>query len=206
MDGDYVDFFPTLGITQISIHAAHMDGDYVDFFPTLGITQISIHAAHMDGDFRPWSRTPGNCHFNPRRPYGRRRAHKRRVGCYPNFNPRRPYGRRHKSSRSSTKRPKFQSTPPIWTATLFQDCFNRTRVISIHAAHMDGDTIYASQSWFAYISIHAAHMDGDSCILDIGPRLTHFNPRRPYGRRLRGTLSHVYTWCISIHAAHMDGD
>ncbi len=149
-----------------------------------------------------------NLHFNPRRPYGRRRLphpHPFPI-LYISIHAAHMDGDcvAFKSIKYSST---FQSTPPIWTATVLRSSqlnilrhFNPRRpygrrlfcgvkiricgVISIHAAHMDGDSTTSVYLLICIvISIHAAHMDGDIERNNSFAMWIYFNPRRPYGRR-----------------------
>ena len=81
--------------------------------------EISIHAPHMGRDGRP--------DIN---------------GCFRgNFNPRAPYGARLKDIAKELLKDKFQSTRPIWGATIIYQAIQAGTGISIHAPHMGRDII-----------------------------------------------------------------
>ena len=125
----------------ISIHAPRVGrDDFVSQFTHNSL--ISIHAPRVGRDFRwirsvfsrslfqstrpVWGATtvitalPGAlAHFNPRAPCGARplsRCTQSRTPSY--FNPRAPCGARLNGDDATVKRIKFQSTRPVWGATL----------------------------------------------------------------------------------------
>ena len=103
-------------------------------------TSISIHAPHVGSD--PAScghRPPFWRHFNPRSPCGERPCRELRTEDQRHFNPRSPCGERHSESRSATPAPKFQSTLPVWGATLRRDRRVIADGISIHAPRVGSD-------------------------------------------------------------------
>ena len=101
-------------------------------------------------------------YFNPRIPYGMRRAgvgrtlpirvisiHASRMGCdgvsdgqqdlHPNFNPRIPYGMRLTMRATTARANLFQSTHPVWDATILTFPTFDCEFISIHASRMGCD-------------------------------------------------------------------
>ena len=56
-------------------------------------------------------------HFNPRRPWGRRRISRLGTPEHRDFNPRRPWGRRPTLDAALVRKGAFQSTPPVGAAT-----------------------------------------------------------------------------------------
>ena len=122
-------------------------------------------------------------YFNPRIPYGMRRAgfgadgavlsisiHASRMGCDAaarmrgcepcNFNPRIPYGMRRFRPPFAGCRQGFQSTHPVWDATLIFMSLCRKR-ISIHASRMGCDPRTLASWPSSSISIHASRMGCD---------------------------------------------
>ena len=148
-------------------------------------------------------------HFNPRAPYGARLASLGHgAWIYTDFNPRAPYGARHdllnqpyKTGDISIHAPHmgrdkrgvgcglraviFQSTRPIWGAT---------------------GAMLGMSNWKSNISIHAPHMGRDTHCTPLCATGFYFNPRAPYGARLRLPSSTLLTMLISIHAPHMGRD
>ena len=151
--------------------------------------------------------------FNPRHPYGWRRADtavtgrvinisihathtggdvvfaRRKGRRFMNFNPRHPYGWRLFTYFSPFSKILFQSTPPIRVAT--GTTFFTSQIISFQstppirvATGMEFPGLYKH-----IISIHATHTGGDSWGPCRRSCRSYFNPRHPYGWRLR-TLKH----------------
>ena len=129
-----------------------------------------------------------------------------RASARLNFNPRTPYGVRPLSGKVCEPSSKFQSTHPVWGATLA-----KMRLVD-----------------FLIISIHAPRMGCDKIRRPCGARRKNFNPRTPYGVRLPYKLHFVNAFqfqsthpvwgatryrgflfaiiCISIHAPRMGCD
>ncbi len=103
---------------RISIHAPRVGGDFVAPRDNVRLTVISIHAPRVGGDERIVRGIFILLYFNPRPPCG---------GRPPLFSMRR-------LSRI------FQSTPPVWGATLALLSVLRDRSISIHAPRVGGDS------------------------------------------------------------------
>ena len=100
----------------------------------------------------------------------------------------------------------FQSTPPVWAETSYNDIFPVVVLISIHSARVGGDSAAfwvfdssheisihsarvggddAGRSYYSTqgISIHSARVGGDVISLSFVLFSLHFNPLRPCGRR-----------------------
>ena len=180
---------PLLGVASalccaISIHAPRMGRD-VQHACFVYEFAISIHAPRMGRDVyntadylrdclfqstRPvWGATAvgavnsvPHVDFNPRAPYGARLCDLcgywivRRY-----FNPRAPYGARLPRRKSIKAGDAFQSTRPVWGATVVGQC----------SAERIG------------ISIHAPRMGRDKARYTLQKQICHFNPRAPYGAR-----------------------
>ena len=156
-------------------------------------TVISIHASRMGCD---WSSGPlgqAPSHFNPRIPYGMRRDRHTSCPTATNFNPRIPYGMRPtaraRTPTSSNFNPRipygmrlqslwtgimavvFQSTHPVWDATVRPFRAQRCRHISIHASRMGCDLRPCPSR----------------------PAAPYFNPRIPYGMRRWTVPSSVFS-------------
>ena len=100
------------------------------------------------------------------------------------FNPRIPYGMRHLGTWQVSFLWKFQSTHPVWDATL-----DTCTVVSL-----------------TIISIHASRMGCDRCARPARTWTTYFNPRIPYGMRRKPFRRHAMAVEISIHASRMGCD
>ena len=167
---------------------------------------ISIHATHTGGDHFSHMAPPFLCHFNPRHPYGWRRARQTSGSSTGNFNPRHPYGWRLASATFFGAMTNFNPRHPYgWRP----DCGQPT------LAQMP-------------ISIHATHTGGDAGAQGNARQRHHFNPRHPYGWRLvslsipsisvsfqstppirvatRLSNGNTRPFSISIHATHTGGD
>ena len=150
-------------------------------------------------------------YFNPRAPYGARLAPSFSRHAATNFNPRAPYGARPIDSELFSKWCGFQSTRPVWGATDIWWSIAIVERISIHAPRMGRD--HASTELFSHattfqstrpvwgatnvvfchlfirlISIHAPRMGRDRAQRAEVQRMKDFNPRAPYGARLRTAL------------------
>ena len=101
--------------------------------------------------------------------------HAPRVGCdapgwadYPtllNFNPRTPCGVRPKHPHTHWKYSLFQSTHPVWGATLICVIGFIRIAISIHAPRVGCDSYIGQATWTSsYISIHAPRVGCDVCV------------------------------------------
>ena len=123
--------------------------------------------------------------FNPRPPYGGRRA---RDNNWPhhtiNFNPRPPYGGRPDFRPSRSNMESFQSTPSIRRAT------GSMLINLLRIGYFNPRPPYGGRRH----------------------RLTHrapyqnFNPRPPYGGRRQRMQQEATAERISIHALHTEGD
>ena len=111
--------------------------------------------------------------FNPRIPYGMRLFAGVSSSWLPaDFNPRIPYGMRHAEPLFTAMKVGFQSTHPVWDAT--------------------HKTAYSLT--FVGISIHASRMGCDTMLQTLHRPSAYFNPRIPYGMRLREWTLHSIIW------------
>ena len=86
-----------IGLTEaISIHAPRVGRDDTAALLLVTWISISIHAPRVGRDRSGWSR----------------------CGCSRHFNPRAPCGARHVFEQTLRRHEKFQSTRPVWGATL----------------------------------------------------------------------------------------
>ena len=189
---------------------------------------ISIHAPRVGSDRYVNKTGPGDYDFNPRSPCGERRGrisagqhqrisiHAPRVGSDPgelgvwpvsrDFNPRSPCGERPPRQRKHYGGSRFQSTLPVWGATVQVVVETLSKEISIHAPRVGSDRFPSLsrkvKSHFNPRSpcgerLHAAggEAGGD-----------YFNPRSPCGERrdTQGDSSSFGT--ISIHAPRVGSD
>ena len=190
---------------DISIHATHTGGDMTTC-QSSSAPRISIHATHTGGDNASWSFCSIYAHFNPRHPYGWRLCWLLGIWMYSSFQSTPPIRVATTGGILGHRVIPFQSTPPIRVATLRNDVLFAVR----------------------FISIHATHTGGDGRRIIIGPGLTYFNPRHPYGWRRTRHCRHAsalsfqstppirvatfryfflyHLFHISIHATHTGGD
>ena len=139
------------------------------------------------------------------------------------FNPRSPYGERRKSLIVPNSNTLFQSTLPLRGATL-PDATELTKAINFNPRSPYGERLFgftldlgdlgfqstlplrgATNRFlhcvqFLIISIHAPLTGSDPWPGDIRRPRNHFNPRSPYGERLRCSPFPYSRFQISIHA------
>ena len=170
--------------------------------------RISIHAPRVGRDCAMRSMMRALRHFNPRAPCGARRRSPPRSSRFANFNPRAPCGARPDASIAPSAPFAFQSTRPVWGATIRFLRLALHMLISIHAPRVGRDTSPtvnpAAMSHFnprapcgarpcaddvlilvAHISIHAPRVGRDSVSAGARRFPRHFNPRAPCGARRR---------------------
>ena len=145
--------------------------------------------------------------FNPRAPYGARPIITAFVIPWINFNPRAPYGARRRSGASPPASRSFQSTRPVWGATTPQYIRYYTgKGISIHAPRMGRDLIIgadiAPPVYFNPRAPYGARLRDFARFRE----LFNFNPRAPYGARLNRRAGVLTRGLISIHAPRMGRD
>ena len=111
--------------------------------------------------YRAHDAKPQRGYFNPRSPCGERPRRASYASFWGYFNPRSPCGERPGASRRSLALYIFQSTLPVWGATIGR----------CHVAHL------------AAISIHAPRVGSDRPSSASTPSRANFNPRSPCGER-----------------------
>ena len=79
----------------------------------------------------------------------------------------------------------FQSTPSVGRATRSAKHLLSHRRISIHALRGEGDMTTADLDSAIDISIHALRGEGDIDIMTMAIEKVNFNPRPPWGGRLK---------------------
>ncbi len=151
---------------------------------TEGATRISIHAPRVGGD-------PGQV----RRHNGRR-----------HFNPRPPCGGRQMLKLSDIFLRRFQSTPPVWGATLDTQANGVLIYISIHAPRVGGDTTRSHfKGWQKYFNPRppcGGRLEERAAFSSIGP----FQSTPPVWGATTGPCSMFRGRGISIHAPRVGGD
>ena len=88
----------------------------------------------------------------------------------------------------------FQSTHPVWDAT--RDIANEYARCLFQSTHpvWDATDVVVSSDLVHGISIHASRMGCDAPAPPAGTSCRHFNPRIPYGMRLREWTLHSIIW------------
>ena len=144
------------------------------------------------------------------------------------FNPRSPCGERLMDAFSNAAMVIFQSTLPVWGATIRHGGGLHRVHISIHAPRVGSDDNRVFPGRLRGISIHAPRVGSDAdtvrvlCVLIISihaPRVGSdqfpagrcssphdFNPRSPCGERRPHLLSRGGASLISIHAPRVGSD
>ena len=100
----------------------------------------------------------------------------------------------------------FQSTHPVWGATIIKYCINRVIFISIHAPRVGCDlqparTLGRCPYFNPRTPCGVRHPIGR-----IDGALRHFNPRTPCGVRRGSPSNPLCIWAISIHAPRVGCD
>ena len=163
------------------------------------------------------SQPKDSVYFNPRAPCGARRPPFCLYPYYKNFNPRAPCGARHLTlwrpsyiTLFQSTRPVwgatvtccanhpiitlFQSTRPVWGATLKRRLLDGRTFISIHAPRVGRDPEAAAAHKDEQISIHAPRVGRDvQGERGRAPR-NYFNPRAPCGARRLSRPSPIRLW------------
>ena len=144
--------------------------------------------------------------FNPRSPCGERLTKRVPQLSLSYFNPRSPCGERHGVFLLRNPSRLFQSTLPVWGATvlllkvlrfllLFQSTLpvwgatrsrawaDRMLLISIHAPRVGSDPSEANVGLYTDISIHAPRVGSDGNSAKARAARHDFNPRSPCGER-----------------------
>ena len=158
------------------------------------------------------------------------------TGCRPvrpswtvDFNPRSPCGERRKQSTDTSAKKLFQSTLPVWGATLLRSLcmeiflFQSTLPVwgatlpSVNATFNfsyfnprspcgERQGVYCVHDNVSGISIHAPRVGSDlGFVQDIGQH-SNFNPRSPCGERHCGRNGQRRDPSISIHAPRVGSD
>ena len=154
--------------------------------PSTRTMMISIHAPRVGRDKRNDKQRHHCKNFNPRAPCGaRRRLRAVHAGPHTHFNPRAPCGARPKIVAFYGLNDEFQSTRPVWGATIAGWFFLlNPEPISIHAPRVGRDRgIVVPAVLFEVISIHAPRVGRDFAGCSNQRRSGNFNPRAPCGAR-----------------------
>ena len=145
----------------ISIHAPRVGSDSTPVFSSW-IPKISIHAPRVGSD-------PSRASY---------------PGKQKDFNPRSPCGERHLPGKHYLDSDLFQSTLPVWGATISTLLFCLSHWEFQSTLPVWGATgLGAFQQRPVVISIHAPRVGSDIISISASLPLTHFNPRSPCGER-----------------------
>ena len=146
---------------------------------------ISIHAPRVGSDCGRSGGLRRGYDFNPRSPCGERRPGElTHLVVLTDFNPRSPCGERPCQHGHENRLSVFQSTLPVWGATLLP--------IFQHSAKA--------------ISIHAPRVGSDNAVYRLAGGVTDFNPRSPCGERQVKLNVEPNLTAISIHAPRVGSD
>ena len=100
----------------------------------------------------------------------------------------------------------FQSTRPVWGATMCTSRRRSSATISIHAPRVGRDRAAHDRSGAVVISIHAPRVGRDGGKGHAGRGHQHFNPRAPCGARRNIKKKPPSRIKISIHAPRVGRD
>ena len=190
---------PTLSrqpIAGVRFQSTHPVWDATQHQPARQQTRRKFQSTHpvWDATSGRGTTTSTRQDFNPRIPYGMRRNRAQSMYRGTNFNPRIPYGMRLILYGMLTLSMLFQSTHPVWDATFKFFSIEPVDEISIHASRMGCDDFLQMTNVLSDISIHASRMGCDilsDCVFNV---VSNFNPRIPYGMRLREWTLHSIIW------------
>ena len=171
-------------ISGVSIHAPRTgrDGNVYVYAVVFG---VSIHAPRTGRDVADLRKTrTARSRFNPRAPYGARRADRRQCGGAIGFQSTRPVRGATKWIGKKVLIGKFQSTRPVRGATRRGWRYRHYHVVSIHAPRTGRDTAYCGtdpvrQEFQSTRPVRGATSPGR----DAHHGEQSFNPRAPYGAR-----------------------
>ena len=101
-----------------------------------------------------------------------------------NFNPRAPCGARPHWMTFVAAAALFQSTRPVWGATVMDTDGDNKEEVSIHAPRVGRDDIFRARVHPLNVSIHAPRVGRDIMECTTPFMTMGFNPRAPCGARL----------------------
>ena len=146
---------------------------------------ISIHASRMGCDLG-WASAGARIitYFNPRIPYGMRPLHEAAKQILGAFQSTHPVWDATMLTTTETATRLFQSTHPVWDATKAVKNVTSNIVISIHASRMGCDVPFNGYE-LDDLEFQSTHPVWDATpTWAIRRRTVDFNPRIPYGMRL----------------------
>ena len=132
-------FGQSLVESNISIHAPRVGSDHIAFSNTGVRTKFQSTLPVWGATFL--RRLPNRCHkhINPRSPCGERRLSETPYAMLSDFNPLSPCGERRITSPFARAALQFQSTLPVWGATIIYMGNAKFIRISIHAPRVGSD-------------------------------------------------------------------
>ena len=171
-------------------------------------SQISIHAPHTGRDNTRPFRATGHFIFQSTRPIrGATICRSARRSAHGDFNPRAPYGARRGAGSIRLGGGYFNPRAPYGARLSVRWYSPKCSGISIHAPHTGRDFLCKlAKNGNTSISIHAPHTGRDFTLSAFRYRMPNFNPRAPYGARLRLHDNAHGSQPISIHAPHTGRD
>ena len=147
--------------SDISIHAPRVGSDTAGAI-SIAIAIISIHAPRVGSDEADILQCEGPIHFNPRSPCGERRGvNTLRALRRNHFNPRSPCGERPPSGCPFWASGIFQSTLPVWGATVVFRCNGTPKVFQSTLPVWGATGVRIAPDVSKAISIHAPRVGSD---------------------------------------------
>ena len=214
-------------VDSISIHAPRVGSDSIP--AGVECRPADFNPRSPCGERPPWKmpwHNPGN--FNPRSPCGERPASTPSSPRPWHFNPRSPCGERRVGQTGGLRWTGFQSTLPVWGATISVIKGGTQNGISIHAPRVGSDNALrgcpackinfnprspcGERQGHQRQTRHFANFNprspcGERRAANWEPRkILHFNPRSPCGERRRDCPKVGKISRISIHAPRVGSD
>ncbi len=172
-----------------------------------GTQRVSIHAPRVGSDPQDSRHTHLLIGFNPRSPCGERRLTSRGILQAVSFNPRSPCGERPMRNLQPCATSSFQSTLPVWGATIGLHRAGGSFGLFQSTLPVWGATWYSRSIFFCRrVSIHAPRVGSDQWVRGIPKCSGRFNPRSPCGERHGVPRPHRGEEAVSIHAPRVGSD
>ena len=146
----------------ISIHAPRVGSDQADVINWFIQMRISIHAPRVGSDNSTYELWPGATDFNPRSPCGERPS----------------------STTTPIPSAPFQSTLPVWGATVVRLRRESRPCISIHAPRVGSDSSVVPKYHESNFNPRSPCGERRVGVGHLVRRRKNFNPRSPCGERL----------------------
>ena len=157
---------------------------------------------------KPSVAKPWNWDFNPRSPCGERRPPEFYSPWCHNFNPRSPCGERLSDEAAAVSTSLFQSTLPVWGATVSSYQYSRLPPTFQSTLPVWGATTFAQRLPLPHFDFNPRSPCGERRAGQSNPVYPtgDFNPRSPCGERPGRRRSSILTEAISIHAPRVGSD